>query len=207
MVQTGKTQLVTASTSKALSLDEVKDWLRLPRGYTREDDLLNVARNAAISRCEEYLGRKLLTQTWNAYYDYFPAYGEIKLPFGPVQGLVSDTTSVIYYDSSGSKNTYSSTNYSVDTVSDPGGIVLSYGATWPTDTLRPMNPIQIEFITGYGDESSDIPANIVNGMKRYVGDLHEHREDSLIGQGVTVVEIPYGVQDMWRPFKQNYGAF
>lgn len=201
-----KVQLVTASTSKAVSLDEVKDWLRMERGWTEEDDFLRNARDAAVNRAEDYLGRKLITQTWNVYFDCFPA-GSFEIPFGPLQSLGSDSTSVIYTDFNSSQVTVSSTRYSVDTVSDPGRVVLDYNEVWPSATLATMNPIRIDFITGYGDNSSDVPAQIRNGIKRYIGDLHEHREDSLVGQGVTVVEIPYNVADMWRPHKQNAGAF
>lgn len=206
MIDLQKTELVSGSTDKALLLDEIKDWLRLERGYTYEDNLLTDLRDAAVNMAEEYLGRKLLTQTWNVYFDKFPS-GELVLPFGPLQGLASASTSVIYVDKDGTQTTFSSTKYSVDTISDPGSIVLEYGETWPIDTLRPRNPIRVDFITGYGDVSSDVPSQIRNAMKRYIGDLHEHREDSIVGQGQTVVVIPYGVKEMLRPFKQNYGAF
>jgi uncharacterized phiE125 gp8 family phage protein len=203
-----KVQLVSASTSKAVSLDDVKDWLRLERGYTDEDDILRAMRDAAVNRCEEYVGRKLITQTWNVFFNHFPAGNQdIVIPWGPLQNLVSTSTSVIYTDSDSSTVTFASSNYSVDTVSDNGRVVLNYGELWPTATLARNNPIQIDFVTGYGDNSSDVEPQIKNGIKRYIGDLHEHREDTLVGQGVTVVEIPYGVADMWRPFKLNTGAF
>jgi len=67
------------------------------------------------------------------------------------------------------------TNYLEDTKSEPGRVVLAYGADWPTATLYPMNPIAITYVCGYS-QPDDVPQSIKQAMMIDIADMYEQRE-------------------------------
>jgi len=140
-----KTTLVTAPNYYALSLAGAKEHLRVD--HTDDDSYISLLIGAATEKAEEYLCRKLITQTWKVFLDGWPCYDEIVLPFGQLNSI----THVKYKDTDGDQTTWdSSTEYLTDTDTDPGRIVLAYGKAFPTATLYPANPIEIQFVCGYG---------------------------------------------------------
>jgi uncharacterized phiE125 gp8 family phage protein len=122
---------------------------------------------------ESFLNRALITQTWTYYLDNWPDVDWIELPKPPLQTVNSVTVlSAVGVPSA------LSVSYLVDTVSEPGRIILAYEESWPTDIiLSPMNPIQIEFVCGYGDLREDIPEDIKIPMLLQIGSMYEHREE------------------------------
>jgi len=79
-------------------------------------------------------------------------------------------------------------NYLVDTISEPGRVVLVYGGTWPTATLYPMNPIVITYVCGHGTPD-DIFESVKQGMKVDLSDLYEQRESIIVGQPVAHLDV------------------
>ena len=59
-----KTVIVTGTTKSPITLEEIKDHLRIERGETFYDDSLKGMRSAAIEMAENITGRKLMPQTW-----------------------------------------------------------------------------------------------------------------------------------------------
>ncbi len=138
-----KTTIVTEPTGNVISLDEAVKHLN---GVPTEDyGYVQSAIFSAVAAVENITNRKLLTQTWTAYADRWPAAG-FQLPYGNLQSVAS----VKYLDTDGTEHTVDSADYIVDIVSDPGWVRLAYGASWPTESLYPSNPIRIEFTCGYG---------------------------------------------------------
>lgn len=219
-----KIETITGSTAPAVSLDELKDWLRLERGYTHDDALLDSMGKAAENRCEEYLGRKITPQTLMVWHNNWPdkltypwrsvtspnsmrigLQTAFQMPFPPFRGLTSTSTSIVFYDEDGTTGTPNSTTYFQSLVSNPGLVGIRNDERWPTTTLRDWDAISIQFACGYSS-SAPIPDQIKTAVKIYVGDLYEHREVTIIGQGLTVVQLPYQVENMLRPFKSWHGA-
>ncbi len=139
-----------------------------------QDSLLTTLIAAARERAETITQRVLITQTWDGYFDEFPVLENLfKIPFGSLQSV----THIKYTDSGGTETVMTvTTDYLVDTVSDPGRIVLPYGVSWPSFTPYPVNPINIQFVSGYGDTSSTVPASIKTGIKMMVEDAFNHRD-------------------------------
>ena len=145
---------------------------------TTEDDLLTSLIQAAREHVENITRRALLTQTWYAYLDEFPADRDfIRLPFGNLQSV----TSVKYKDSAGTETTMTvATDYLVETNGEQcGRIVLPYGVSWPSATLWPSNPITIEFVCGWTAAAS-IKASIIAALKLILADLWENREGAVL---------------------------
>jgi len=180
--------LITAATKKPVSTLEAKDQLRI----TFNDDDLIIGRyiDAAIVWVEQYLQRKLITQTWNMFLDRWPT--KIEVLFGDLQSV----THVKYTDSDEVQATFTSDDYLVDTDSVPGRIVLKNEKTWPSDTLSPKNPIEIQFVTGYGDNASNVPQDIRDAVILLTAHKYSTREPYLVGVSggmvpLTIVSLLY----------------
>jgi len=184
-----KTPIVTVEpASEPVTVAEIKDVLRV-EGSDDDTYIGNLAK-AAREYVENYLDRALITQTITFWLDRFNSdYVEtldggtydlprgyvlngddrqIDLPKLPLQSV----TSVSTFGTDNSETTYSSSNYSVDTVS--GRIYLNEGETFPTD-LRDAQGAKIVYVAGYGDNATDVPEPIRQAIIIYTAKLYETR--------------------------------
>ena len=179
------TKLITAPAATPVSLTEVKLDRRLvvteneAEAYTSEDDLLERLIYTATEEAEAETWRKLITQTWELYLDEWPEKNFIKLPFPPLQSV----TGIYYKDENYEEVTdeIEFKNFDEDIISEPGRIVLNSDANWPDVTLYTINPIRILFKCGYGDKGTSVPYMIRAAILLMIGDLYEHREETIIG--------------------------
>lgn len=176
-----KTKLITGPTAEPVLLADAKLHLRIETAYTADDTYITALLTAARQHAEAITNRKFITQTWKAYLNAWPCDDAIKLPYGSLQSV----TSVVYIDSDGTSNTLSAADYTVESDTEPGRVVLNYLETWPTDTLRPSNPIQIQFICGYGLTGATVPGPILQAIKLIISDLYEQREPFIVGRSYT----------------------
>lgn len=176
--------IVSAPGDTAISVAEAKSHSNIT--FSDDDTLIGVYINAATAKVEQELQRKLITQTWKMFLDSWPPY--IDVLFGDLQSV----THIKYTDIDDTQTTYSSDNYYTDTDSVPGRIVLKESKVWPSDHLRAMNPIEIQFVTGYGDASSDVPDDIRLALMQTVAHMYENRETHLVSemQNLAVMEVP-----------------
>jgi uncharacterized phiE125 gp8 family phage protein len=145
------------------------------------ESLITVARDIV----EEHVGRRLINQTWNYYLDEWPRKDHIKIPYAPLVSVAS----IKYTDCDGTEYTLSTDSYTVDINSEPGRVILPYDGSWPSVTLHPMNPINIEYVAGYGGSTS-VPKVIKQAMLLITGDLYENRENSRDTKYGELKEIP-----------------
>ena len=200
-----KTILVTSATGEPIGLGEMKRQLRLSTSTGAEDSLISGYIRAARRRCENYTGRKMLTQTWKVYHDNWPSGEYFDLPYPPLQGI--DSSGLIYKNSTGSNVTVwssAATNaWERDKVSEPGRLHLQYGESWPSGSLWNDNPISIQFVCGYGSssvgDSSSVPEDLKLGMKLLAGHWYENRENTIVGQ--TINKIPDATDALWYPYR------
>jgi len=180
--------LVTGPTLEPVTLDEVKDHIRISTTVSAtEDTLLLSFIEVARDYCERYQNRAYLDQTWDLMLDDWPNGKIIKIPLPPLQTV----SYVYYYDTGGSANTMTASTYIVDSNSEPGRVALGYGEVWPSETLRPINGVKVRFICGEGSVASAVSTRVKEAIKLIVGDLYEHREDSDIKE---LLQVPYGVR-------------
>ena len=171
-----ETTLKTAPVVQPISLNEVKRHLRIDIDDVDQDDYLQDLIVVARRRVESITWRKLITQTWYAYLQNWPRGEYIELPFGSLQSV----TAIKYTDDDGDESTWSSSEYIVGTDYQKGRITLADGYTWPNETLYPSNPIEIEFLCGYGLAAS-VPPELKHAMKMIISELFENREISIVG--------------------------
>lgn len=159
---------------------------------TQVDDLIVEAREAA----ESYMDRSLITRNWTASLDRFPGGGSrlglafegvrqghlgtelgllggerpfVRLRKGQLTAVVSITT----FDDDDVGTVFASSNYFVDTSTEPGRVVLREGSSWPIPT-RVANGIEILYTAGYADAAA-VPRDIVHGLLIHIQAIWSNR--------------------------------
>lgn len=173
-------KIITTPDSEPVTLSEAKMHLRetLPDNDTLINSLITAARQWA----ENFTGRALLTQTWDYLLDAFTDEA-IVLPFPPLQSV----TSIKYIDASGVEQTLATSEYVVDTASQPGVVRLAYGKSWPSARAQ-ANAVAIRFAAGYGNASA-VPGAIKSACLLMIGELYERREHGIAGTVISVVPV------------------
>jgi len=115
---------------------------------------------------EDVTGRALITQTWEMKMDGFMT--RINVPRPPLQSV----SSVSYQDESNSPQTLDSSNYTVDSNTEPGRLVESATGNYPS-TYDDINAVTITFIAGYGDNPSDVPEHFKQMIKLRIEQLFD----------------------------------
>lgn len=177
-------KLITGPTEEPVSVAEIVEHSRLDtvESSTYVAGLIAAARE----HVEQLAWRALMTQTWELWLDDWPDEDELRLPYPPLASVLS----VKYYDDADQESTLDSNAYYVDTIEEPGRIVLRNGQAWPGTTLRVANGIAVRFEAGWAS-ASDVPAAYKQAVRLLVGYWYENREAA---QGGNVpAEIAFSI--------------
>ena len=190
---------ITGPAVLALPVADAKAHMNIDSTFTIDDDLIESYIMADIDYCEKYMVRKLINQTWKLWLDFFPSSNAIIMPFGNLTSV----TSIKYTDTNDDQTTFSTDNYSVDTNSVPGRIVLNFGKSWPSAQLGPLLPIEIEFVSGYGAAAANITDEmIIHALKMMVAHYYENREPLYISTNSnTVTPLEKTVDSLLYPHR------
>lgn len=186
--------LITAPTSAVslVSLEMAKLQTRVT--HTSEDDLFVQLIEAARDRAENETLRALGTQTWEETFDGFPGCGYITIQKPPLQSV----TLVKYRDTTGTLQTWASSNYVVEAPAGPkaarGRLSLASGVNWPT-TYGQAGDVVIRFVCGY--TPSTLPALLRQAMLLDLSALYRNR-DAVVEK--SLVEMPTGARDIYRRY-------
>lgn len=200
---------VTAAVDLPITLTEAKEYLRLDEQV--DDSIVRSYIIAGTSWAENQTARSLINRTLKLsidgiseieepltegiktapYKQFYKNY--IEIPFAPLQSV----THVKYYSDSDVESTWATSNYYVDTVREPARIVLRDGGSFPTD-LRKANGIEITFVSGYGENPSDVPEPIRVAILQYVTFLYEHRGDF---ERFPPPKLPTVLNQLLQPYK------
>ncbi|MGB9826601.1 MAG: head-tail connector protein [Desulfofundulus sp.] len=150
--------LITPPVAEPISLAEAKAHLRVD--IIDDDNLITALITAAREYCEGFQNRAYITQTWQLWLDAWPEDSEIRIPRPPLQAV----NSIKYYSADNAEYVLPPSDYIVDKVGEPGRIVLAYGKSWPSITLRPANAVCVEFKAGYGDDAGKVPQKVKDAM-------------------------------------------
>ena len=196
-------RLITAPIVEPISLVEAKAHLRVD--HDEEDDLITLLIMAARSYVDGkdgWLGRALVTQTWELVIDEFPA-AEIKIPLPPLQEVIS----IKYDDSEGVEQTLATDQYFVDNVSEPGWVVPV--TSWPTPIVG-VNAVRIRYDCGYpgsndspSELADNVPSSIKAAMLLTIGSLYANRETVIVGN--VAAKLPWGAEQLLRDYRVQIG--
>jgi len=203
----GRLTLVTAPAFEPLTQAEAWAHLRVPllgspaapADETNIDRLIQQVREHVDGR-DGWLGRALVTQTWDLKMDGFPR-AAIKLPLPPLQSV----TSVTYVDGNGDSQTLAASGYTVTGVGElgPARIVPSYGNSWPT-TRNHVDVVTVRFVCGYAsgsspDDNTKVPAAIRGGLLQLLE--HWYDNPSAVSVGGSVAPMPMAVESLLMPYR------
>jgi uncharacterized phiE125 gp8 family phage protein len=163
--------------------------------HSDHDTLISSLIAAAVQHLDGrrgYLGRCLLTQSWEYRVHAFPQCGVIELPLPPLQNV----TSVKYIDDAGAEQTLAADQYVVDAATYNGQVRRAYDVVWPVARLEAY-AVRITFVAGFGDAAA-VPQPIKNAMLMMIGHLYANREAVAPG---GMVEVPLAARWLLGPYR------
>ena len=193
------TTLVTVPAAEPVLIADLKKHLNIDSSFTDDDSYIESLQKVARRHVEVITNRKLITQTWKFFLQGWPDKDFIVMPYGKLQSI----THVKYTDADDTVNTDfdEDDEFTVDTDSDPGRIVLKYGESYPSATLANQNPIEIQFVLGYGVAGANVPDEIILAIKLMVAELYNNREINLLGVNKTTLDA---FNNLLAPYKLWY---
>jgi uncharacterized phiE125 gp8 family phage protein len=180
-------RLVTAPAQEPVTLAEAKERLRIT-GDSFDADLAALLRAARqdLDGNTGWLGRALITQTWELVLSSFPTAGwPIEVPLPPLQSVVS----VSYIDVAGATKVVAPADYRVLNRGTAAALLEAVD-DWATDVdLERLDPIIVRFVAGYGDTPVDVPEPIRAWIIAMAGALFAQPE--ALSVGVQAFKAPY----------------
>lgn len=171
--------LVSPPSVSGVAQSLAKAHLRLASDFNEDDTLIDFYTEAAQNVAQERLNKLLITQTWD---EALPKpSGKIYLSKAPVQSLVS----VKYYDASNTEQTATLGDFTLVASDDWAYVECD---SWPQAYDRP-DAITLQYVAGYGDAPSDVPAEIRQAILLLLGQYDGVRENTT---EATFTEIPAG---------------
>jgi len=180
--------VTTPPEDEPLSLTTVKSQLNIDAAYAADDLLLAIYIKAAREWMEKRLGQSLITQSRKQYMDKFPCQN-LEILYGPIQLDEEGEPvefAVKYFDSNDVEQTWASSNYWLSTTRNIPKLVPKY--SWPSAGERP-DAIWVEYTAGYGDEDTDVPANIRDAMLLIVSNMYTYRVPEIEGKIISRIEM------------------
>jgi uncharacterized phiE125 gp8 family phage protein len=183
------TTIVSDNEGLVLTLDRVKQHIRVDCSFQGDNALILAYMRAAQDYYERTRHRVLMQRTYDETFDYFPgaiggglsanfgARGKLTLSKSP---LVS-VTSVTYYDDAGTSQTWDAANYNVFNNYAQGFIEPTPDSYYPSTQLGRSQAVTVRYIAGY----SQVPATIQQAMLLHIGHLYENREPSVVGASIS----------------------
>jgi uncharacterized phiE125 gp8 family phage protein len=147
-----------------------------------QPDLIDREVKAAIERAQHYCRRSFITQELRAFFVQDGACPNVLiLPRPPIQSVTRITTDGADLD--------------------PADYTLEWGVVTCASPLG--DTATVEYKAGYGDNPTDTPLMIREGVLEYATVLYEARrgerdEKYVVSAGRT---LPAGVSDLWRPYQ------
>jgi len=205
-------QIVTEPAQEPLSLQEVKDYLRVEDNT--DERTIRPLIETARRWCEEHTGRTLVQTTYKQFID--SVRDEIPLMEGLTDGPdleyyknyivlskspILSVTHVKTFNDADTETVFASSKYYLDNVREPGRIVLRNGETFPT-ALRVANAIEIQYVAGYSSVSQ-IPEPLKVGMLQHIAFMYEQRGD--MGDYLNARTFPPMVKGLYSPYVIHSG--
>lgn len=176
--------LNTAATSEPVTLAEAKEFLRV--GHGDDDTAITNLIIAARQQVESFTNRQLVDATWDLYIDEFHGASRILFPKPPL----SSVTTFTYLDTAGSSQTWTSTNWILNTVALPGEMKEAFGISWPT-VRQQYNAVVITYVAGYGSTAASVPEEIKNAMHLIIAKQYDDPENKTLDSAVESLLSDY----------------
>lgn len=187
---------MTAPSVMLVTSAEAKSHCRLDDTDSSFDTLVDgliAAASALLDGHTGLLGRCLVNQTWQVWFDYWGRCW--RLPFPDVSAVTVTVTT-----EAGSTSTVAGTNYQI--LEDAIGAYLRFDDDYaqPSADLADAQAWEVQVTAGYGPAASDVPAPIRQAALRMIAHWYAVRESVNIGNIVS--EVPMGAQMLLAPYRR-----
>lgn len=176
--------LVQPPATAPVSLAQAKAHLRIET--SAEDDYLTDLIGTATTFVEQFISRKLVTQTWRQYVDGIGSDRIICLEVRPPQSIVEVTT----YDSLGTPTTLAAQDYSLNQYTSPPTLTLNTGIATST--------VEVDVVAGFGDAGTDVPGSILRSILVLTAHWYEFRGAIAISEHPA--SVPAGFRSLLAPY-------
>jgi len=178
-------QVKTAPAAEPILAADFKSYSKID--YTDDDTLITAWIQAAREHVENHTGRRLITQTLTAWWD---SYSHIMhMPYAPHQSIT--TVKLKWQDQS--DTLVLDTDYFIQGLDEK---VLHI------NDVRSRYGLEIEYIVGYGAAGSNVPAELVNAVRKVALNLERYRQD---GSSTPLNPIPMDTRAILDKYRINYG--
>lgn len=184
---------VTAPSVEPVTLIEAKAHLAVT--HTDDDTMITSRIVSARRACESISQRSFITTAWKYTLERWPVCGGARIVL-PRPRLIS-VSGLTYLDTTGTRQTLSSSLYVVSTAREPAVIIPAYGTTWP-GAREFLDSIQVSYTAGYGATAASVPDDIKAAVLLMVGHLYAHRGDEN-------QEPPAAVRHLLAPYSVYWG--
>lgn len=165
-------------TAEPVTLAEIKKQLSLADSVNQWDSFLRDAVTQAREQFEYDTGVVCCTSTWVEKLDEWPC-DYIVLHRRPVASV----SSITYLDTDGASQTWSSSNYTLDSNRTEPTIFRTYGATFPA--LRSIeNAVTVTYVAGYGAATA-VPKLVKQAVLLAAAWAFVQREPFIVGASVA----------------------
>lgn len=153
----------TEASCEPVTIDEVRDDAHM--GFGDNDDIIGDYIKVSRQFTEdEVLWKTLITQTCIDKFNCFG--GQFELAWQPVQSV----TSVTYIDGNGDSQTLSTDVYELANKNGAARVRLKENQVWPVAQSH-EDVVTITYVSGFGDEPSDVPITIRMAIRLYAREL------------------------------------
>lgn len=178
-----------------LQLSEAKKHLEIANADTAHDEhiqrLIQQAREQVEHDCQVCLVSRTVTEkfNWSGDEEYWQLY------YRPVTAV----TSITYYDTTNTQQTFSASLYSLD--ADRRRIWLNSNSAWPTAYDR-WDAISVSYTAGYGANGASVPQMFKQAMLLLIGYYFEER--TMMGNESTTGSFKAYENLLARMKRSNY---
>lgn len=159
---------VAASSTIAFTRADVLAQLRMD-DISEDNALIENLTKAVIGDIEGTYDLALLEKTVVETFDGFPMGDDwIRLRIAPLISI----TSISYIDSTGTTQTWGSSQYSSGTYNGRGFVVSKVNYEYPTGLLVHPNAVTVTYKAGFGTAPESVPKEIHIGALMMIADLH-----------------------------------
>lgn len=190
------TRVITAPAAYPVTLTTAKEWCRIPSVDTTQNNSLNMLIQAMTQYAEHLTGRAFVERTLETA---FPCWQYcFELPNPPLLQVMS----IDYTDINETAQQVASSQYEVDTVSQPGKVRLLIANSWPSlGTL--FNPVRIRYRAGYAGvgspadltDNSYLPPQLLLWIHARVATLYHQRSHLMPAGSMATTQIPRDFAD------------
>ena len=180
---------ITPPGSEPLSLDEIKDHLRIDHAH--EDVLIADLLSAARQHAEHLCGQKIIMLVWRQYESSFPCDFTVPLRVAPVRSVDFVTA----FDAQGQPNLVDGSLFELVRGTEPA--LIKFDREF--DRTRAFNGLEVDVTAGMGELGVDIDDAIKRAILLLIAHWYEFR--GLVTPQQQPVSIPPGVDVLLSAYR------